>query len=111
MPFLLKKRRLRPEIMDQPGLSHDLHAQALRGLQRINFLSGSSGIYWPCIRSAAKSVAPHPLRILDLATGGGDVPIRLWVKAQRTGLNLHIEGCYRTATAISHPHTLPPAQS
>jgi len=111
MPFLLKKRRLRPEIMDQPGLAPDLHVQALRGLQRINFLSGSSGIYWPWIRSAANSVAPRPLRILDLATGGGDVPIRLWQKAQRTGLNLHIEGCDRSATAISHAQALAAAQA
>jgi hypothetical protein len=111
MPFLLTERRLRPEIMDQPGLSPDLHAQALRGLQRINFLSGSCGVYWPWIRWAANSVAPRPLRILDLATGGGDVPIRLWHKARIAALNVQIDGCDRSETAISHAQALAAAQA
>ena len=40
MPFLpdVTRRRLQPEVMDQPGLPADLHADALRGLGRINWL-------------------------------------------------------------------------
>ncbi|MFL5240994.1 MAG: methyltransferase domain-containing protein [Gemmataceae bacterium] len=102
MSLLLTQRQLRSEIMDQPGLAPHLHAQALRGLQRVNWWSGSSGLYWPWIRRAAKTVAPRPLRVLDLATGGGDVPIRLWCNAQAAGLNLEIEGCDRSETAIAH---------
>jgi 2-polyprenyl-3-methyl-5-hydroxy-6-metoxy-1,4-benzoquinol methylase len=96
--------------MDQPGLQAHVHDQALRGLQRINALSGSSRSYWPWLRQAALGVTPRPLRILDLATGGGDVPIRLWRKAHKAGINLQIEGCDVSDTAITHARDLAASQ-
>ncbi len=42
------------------------------------------------------------MRVLDLATGGGDVPIRLWFKARRAGLNLELAGCDHSVVAIDH---------
>lgn len=100
MPLL--PRRLQPELMDQPGLDPHLHRQALAGLRRVNFWSGSAGILWPPLAALARAVAPRPLRLLDLATGGGDVPIRLWHKAHRTGLPFAIEGCDVSAVAVEH---------
>jgi len=111
MPIFLRERRLQPEIMDQPGLAPHLHAQALRGLERINAWSGSSRIFWPAIRRAALAISPRRLRVLDLATGGGDVPVRLWRKSQRAGLNVEVEGCDRSETAISHARQSASAQS
>jgi 2-polyprenyl-3-methyl-5-hydroxy-6-metoxy-1,4-benzoquinol methylase len=111
MSFPLRSRQVRPEIMDQPGLSPHLHDHALRGLQRINRWSGSSRIYWPCLYQAAQAVAPRPLRILDLATGGGDVPIRLWHRAKKRGVNMEIEGCDVSNTAIVHAQALAVSQS
>ena len=40
------------------------------------------------------------LRVLDVATGGGDVPIHLWSKARRAGLDLRIAGCDRNPSAV-----------
>src|SRR5437870_13476363 len=111
MSLLLHNRQLRPEIMDQPGLAPHLHDHALRGLQRINRWSGSDRIYWPWLHQAARAIAPRPLRVLDLATGGGDVPVRLWHKAKKRGVNLEIEGCDVSDTAIVHARTLAASQS
>jgi hypothetical protein len=95
-------RRLQPEVMDQPGLDAGRHRQALAGLKRLNFWSGSAGILWPPLAALRRAVAPRPPRVLDLATGGGDVPIRLWLKARRAGLPLIIEGCDVSAVAVAH---------
>src|SRR5262249_29627668 len=102
MFFQIKMRRLLPEWMDQPGLEVAHHVQALRGLERINSWSGSSSIFWPALRSLALSLAPQPVRVLDLATGGGDVAIRLWRKAYRSRLAVEISGCDRSETAVEH---------
>jgi 2-polyprenyl-3-methyl-5-hydroxy-6-metoxy-1,4-benzoquinol methylase len=98
---LLEQRRLQPEVMDQPGLDPAQHARALGSLARINWWSGSSGILWPELERQAKST-PAPLRVLDLATGAGDVPIRLSRWARRTGIRLQLEGCDVSAVAIAY---------
>jgi 2-polyprenyl-3-methyl-5-hydroxy-6-metoxy-1,4-benzoquinol methylase len=87
--------------MDQPGLAEEAHSQALRGLARINFWTGSARILWPPLRALAREVSPAPLRVLDLATGGGDIPVRLWRRARRAGIRLAIDGCDLSPTAIT----------
>ncbi len=82
------QRRCVPEVMDQPDLDPRLHAQALQGLARLNFWSGSARILWPPLSALARRLRPRPLRVLDLATGGGDVPVRLWRRASRAGLDV-----------------------
>lgn len=94
MPFAfnLSKRNLQPEIMDQTDLDESSHHHALRGLQRINFWSGSARILWRPILSLAAEIRDRPIRMLDLACGAGDVPLAIWRKAQRAGMDLKIEG-------------------
>jgi len=101
----LTQRRLQPELMDQPGLDPAAHVGALTALARINALSGSARILWREIRTL-----PGPLRVLDLATGGGDVPIRLWQQARRAGLDLTMAGCDRSPVAIAHAQRRAAAQ-
>jgi SAM-dependent methyltransferase len=100
MPSLSQRRR-EPEIMDQPGLDPAQHARALRGLARINWWSGSAGILWPPLAALARAEG-RTLRVLDLATGGGDVPLRLWDRARRAGVGLRLEGCDVSAVAAAH---------
>jgi SAM-dependent methyltransferase len=95
-------RRLQPEVMDQAGLDPGRHRQALRGLARINFWSGSAGLLWPPLAALARAAGPRPVRVLDLASGGGDVTIRLWHKARRAGLPLVVEGCDVSPVAVEH---------
>ncbi len=102
MPFLslVRQRRRQAEIMDQPGLDRERHVRALRGLERINFWSRSAGILWRPLAALAREAGP--LRVLDLATGAGDVPIRLWRTARRAGLPVSLDGCDVSADAVAY---------
>jgi 2-polyprenyl-3-methyl-5-hydroxy-6-metoxy-1,4-benzoquinol methylase len=88
--------------MDQPGLDEGRHVQALRGLERINFWSRSAALVWGPLAELAREEPGRPLRVLDLATGAGDVPIRLWHRARRAGVALQVEGCDVRPAAVAH---------
>jgi SAM-dependent methyltransferase len=98
----LSQRHRRPEIMDQPDLEARHHFQALRGLERINFWSGSARILWPGVRGLAGAARERPLRLLDVACGAGDVPIRLWRRARRAGIPLDVDGCDLSPRAVAY---------
>jgi SAM-dependent methyltransferase len=98
----VRRRQRRPEIMDRPDLDPRLHVEALRGLERINLASGSARILWSPLERLARASGVAGVRVLDLATGAGDVPIRLWRRARRAGLRLHMDGCDRSGCAIAH---------
>jgi 2-polyprenyl-3-methyl-5-hydroxy-6-metoxy-1,4-benzoquinol methylase len=100
----VRQRHLEPEIMDDPQLDEARHHAALRGLERINRWSGSVRILWPAIRALARELAPRPLRILDIASGAGDVPIGVWRKAQRAGLAVQVDGCDFNTRAVAYAH-------
>lgn len=97
----LATRHLLPELMDQPGLAEHEHRRALVALARINRLSRSAEIFWPTIRRLAMK-SPRPLRLLDVASGGGDVCLRLWCKARRQGIPLEIVGIDVSDVALRH---------
>ena len=88
--------------MDQPGLDAAEHAHALRGLARLNRLSRSDAILWPAIEQLARRRGGSPIRVLDVASGGGDVPIALAKRAMRAGLRLEIEGCDVSPEAVRY---------
>jgi 2-polyprenyl-3-methyl-5-hydroxy-6-metoxy-1,4-benzoquinol methylase len=96
----LAQRHCQPEIMDQPGLDPAQHVRALRALARINRLSASDAILWRPLWELAREIPERPLRVLDVATGGGDVPVRLWQRARRAGLKLELCGVDVSATAL-----------
>lgn len=87
--------------MDQPGLDEAQHLRALRGLGRINRVSRSAGILWPAIADEARREGGEALRVLDLASGGGDVAIGLARRVRRAGLRVAIEGCDVSPAAVS----------
>jgi hypothetical protein len=101
----LSQRLCQPELMEQPDLDPTGHRLALRGLSRVNWFSHSAGILWPPLRDLARELHPRPVRVLDLATGAGDLPVRLWRHARREGLNLELAGCDVSAVAIDHART------
>jgi SAM-dependent methyltransferase len=98
----LAQRCRRPEIMDQPDLAPERHIQALRGLERINRWSGSAALLWKPILAWARKAAGRRWRLLDVATGGGDVPIRLWHQARRAGVELEVAGCDFSPVAVDY---------
>lgn len=93
-------RRLEPEQMDQPGLDAREHASALRGLGRINRLSGSASILWPRIARLARTRTTSHLRVLDVACGGGDVTVSLARAAARARLPVQVDGCDVSDVAV-----------
>jgi 2-polyprenyl-3-methyl-5-hydroxy-6-metoxy-1,4-benzoquinol methylase len=100
MLISLTERCRRPELMDQPGLPADRHRQALRGLERINWWSSSARLLWHPLQRLLRE--GRTLRLLDVASGAGDVPLRLWRSARREGLPLQVAGCDRSATAVQY---------
>jgi len=110
----LKQRCRQPEIMDQPDLDVAKHRQALDGLARINWISASSLMMWPSVRDLCEKRRmagdPRPVRVLDVATGGGDVPIRMWRRARRKGVPLEVAGCDFSPVAIAKAQNRAQAQ-
>jgi 2-polyprenyl-3-methyl-5-hydroxy-6-metoxy-1,4-benzoquinol methylase len=86
--------------MDDPRLDRKSHVRALRGLSRINRISRSVPMIWPRVRWAARA-ADRPLRVLDMATGSGDLPIGLAIHARREGICMEIAGCDISPRAVA----------
>jgi 2-polyprenyl-3-methyl-5-hydroxy-6-metoxy-1,4-benzoquinol methylase len=99
--FNMACRTIVPELMDQPELDVDRHHGALVGLRRINLWSRNTAAIWSYVREVAEQVH-QPLRILDIASGGGDNAIGLWQRAARTGVKLDIVGADMSPVAIAH---------
>jgi 2-polyprenyl-3-methyl-5-hydroxy-6-metoxy-1,4-benzoquinol methylase len=96
-----KERELRPEWMDDPQIAPQLHHQALEGLRRINFFSQTgTTLAKPILRWARSHPMDRPLRILDLACGGGDVSIQLWKQLNRQGIACQVDGWDKSGTAV-----------
>ncbi len=66
---------------------------------RVNRFTDSAGVLWPPILKLSRELG-RTLRVLDVATGSGDVPVGLLAKATRAGVPLEIAGCDISPTAI-----------
>jgi 2-polyprenyl-3-methyl-5-hydroxy-6-metoxy-1,4-benzoquinol methylase len=73
------------------------HEAALRGLARINALSGAAGPLWRRLAS----LGLRECSLLDVATGSADLPIALARRAAKAGLDLSITGCDVSEQALS----------
>ncbi len=100
LPPTIAQRRLVPEVMDDPALDPALHEAALRGLGRINRVSRSAAMLWPAITAAADRQIGRPLRVLDLACGGGDVLIQLAQRAAAWGKPIQFAGADVSPVAL-----------
>jgi 2-polyprenyl-3-methyl-5-hydroxy-6-metoxy-1,4-benzoquinol methylase len=99
---MLNSRVLDAELMDQPGLDVRVHEQALQGLRRVNSWSRTADVIWQAIRLTARRHRLTSLRVLDLASGGGDVCRQLMRRAQRDELQVTVHGWDRSETAVAH---------
>src|SRR4051812_37085700 len=109
MPLL--RRVMVPEVMDQPDLSPERHHHALSGLSRINLLSrAAQTLFRPLAEFQDERKLPQ-LRVLDVATGAGDVPVRLSKLAARAGRDWRLAGCDRSPLAVEHARRLAEKES
>ena len=94
--------RLRvPEMMDDPGLDYASHVEALQGLQRLNSLSSSASSIWREVRKLHKP-GSKPVRVLDIASGGGDIPIALCEHAAFEHFAIDCVGADISPQAVSY---------
>jgi SAM-dependent methyltransferase len=98
----LSVRHRTPEIMDDPGLDRQSHETALYGLERINRLSHTDRALWLEIAGLDRAMGTEdrPLRLLDVACGGGIVALALAARARRAGRTIHVEGCDISPRAV-----------
>jgi 2-polyprenyl-3-methyl-5-hydroxy-6-metoxy-1,4-benzoquinol methylase len=86
--------------MDDPALSDHEHIRALRGLRRINAISGTTGAIWRPIARLVRQQNLDRIRILDIGCGGGDLVFALAAKARRRKIDLDIAGCDMSPRAV-----------
>ena len=96
----MKQRDRQPELMDDPALSKEEHQQALRGLTRLNRFSGVSGAMYRRIRDHATTSQATRLRVLDVASGAGDLPVSWAKRARKDSIKLDITTVDISPTAI-----------
>jgi 2-polyprenyl-3-methyl-5-hydroxy-6-metoxy-1,4-benzoquinol methylase len=91
----LRDRHREPELMDDPSLPAADHDAALRGLARLNFVARSHAILWPrlALLARASNRSGRPLRVLDVATGSGDLPLAMAHQARELGLDIRWAVC------------------
>ncbi|MGD8361251.1 MAG: methyltransferase domain-containing protein, partial [Gemmatimonadota bacterium] len=97
----LSRRVLQGEAMDEPGLDPMEHRRALRALALVNCLSLTAGRIWNEIRRQAADAGSRPLRLLDVACGGGDTIRQLKRRASRVGIPLDAHGCDVSPRALT----------
>lgn len=93
------------ELMDQPGIEESRHLAALAGLRRLNQVSQISSLLFAQIKHR---IARHrmvyrndrPLRVLDVASGSGDLPIDWLLRAKRRNLSLQVTALDRSDVAL-----------
>lgn len=88
--------------MDDPALEDEQHLEALKGLERINAVSNGALFVWKELQLHASQQEGNVLRVLDIATGGGDTPISLALLAERSGLAMQIDGCDFSERAVNY---------
>lgn len=96
----MKKRLISSERMDDPQLPRDEHQRALAGLARLNRWSRGDAGLWHHLQAEAQRIAPRPLRVLDIATGSADLPIRLAQRARANQLQIQFSACDLSPTAL-----------
>jgi SAM-dependent methyltransferase len=97
-PRLSARHRV-AEIMDDPALDPARHRRALKALERINRVSLTAPRLWSEIARLARD-GVRPVRVLDVACGGGDVLLDLERRARRAGVDVELHGCDRSAVAL-----------
>lgn len=88
------------ERMDDPDLDRESLAGAFAGLACLNRFSCSARLIWAPLVAMARREGLAQLSVLDVATGGGDVPIALLRRARGCGIDLRVTAIDRSATAL-----------
>lgn len=80
----LPREVARVELLDRPGVPRTELAENLADIARLNRLGPTRALLAHLAPFFARHRGPAPLRVLDLGTGGGDVPAAVvrWARAR-----------------------------
>jgi 2-polyprenyl-3-methyl-5-hydroxy-6-metoxy-1,4-benzoquinol methylase len=104
--FVSSARIRTAELMDQPGLDRAAHRHALTALGRTAVISRTGSSIWPVIRRAALQQPDRPLRVLDIACGGGQVTIDIARRMETAGIAGEVLGCDVSPVALDYARAL-----
>jgi SAM-dependent methyltransferase len=91
--------------MDDPALAPAEHERALRGLARLNRAARVDRAVFARLADLVRARPGAALRVLELASGGGDGALALWRRARRHGIRLEWLGIDVSAFAVEHART------
>lgn len=97
----LDVRHREAELMDDPALGRDEHVRALVALRRINRVSLASREVWREVLALHRSGKQAPVRVLDVACGGGDLLVDVGRRARRAGVSVDLAGCDVSRVALA----------
>lgn len=99
----LTRRHLVAERMDDPAVDPRALRRAFAALSRVHLLSGTGRRLRRALAglAAAAPVGSRPLRMLDLACGGGDASLDAAAWARRRGVALDVVAVDRSPTALT----------
>jgi ubiquinone/menaquinone biosynthesis C-methylase UbiE len=80
------------ELIDQPGIAPEELVANLRDLERVNRWFGGTRLILRTLASMLRRVPAGEVRILDVATGGADIPVAVVRWARRQGRRIRIVG-------------------
>ncbi len=96
----VRPRELVGELMDDPALKAAEHRRALRGLARVNAISRSAHYVWRGLVPLLRGIVGREARVLDLASGGGDVTCGLQRIADGANAAVRFDGCDISRLAV-----------
>jgi len=94
------------ELMDEPGQDHGQLAVSLADLRRVNRWLGGTRVV---LRHLAELIARNPqehYRILDVATGSGDIPLRIaaWAREEELEVSIVATDNHETTLELAREH-------
>lgn len=108
MPFLTPRRRFGTELLDAPGANEALTIRTVDDIARSNVLFGGTRAALAELRLLFPALAPAAT-LLDVGTGGGDVPrcaqraaVRAGVSLATIGLDRDVALARRARSRLSH---------
>lgn len=100
-------RDRRPELMDRPDTPEAELRRSLADLRAVNRWLGGTRRLLRLVRPMVRVIDARPIRILDVATGSGDIPVALARWARGMGETVEIAGVdlHAGAVAAAGEHT------
>jgi SAM-dependent methyltransferase len=101
--MLVPARRLDPEIMDRRDNAPEALHGALSDIHKVNRWLGGSKVILDAVRPYLEALPQDgTLSILDVGTGGADLPLDLTENARRLGRRVRIVGVDRDAVTVDY---------